>query len=78
MSRPDRVHLVEPRRVDFATRKRDDWITACPTIQSERINPDTTTRDPERVTCGHCKRIAAKRAREKAAREAAEKALVRP
>lgn len=65
MSRKHKVHLVEPSRVRFEGRE-PDWLTICPVLTAEHFDPAGTTRDPARATCGHCKRIIAKRLKEAA------------
>lgn len=60
----DKIHFVEQSRYSFGGAP-PDWLSICPVLQSERINPQTTTREPERVTCGLCLRALKRRGQAK-------------
>tara|TARA_R110002072_G_scaffold35076_2_gene104189 strand:- start:33926 stop:34111 length:186 start_codon:yes stop_codon:yes gene_type:complete len=56
MSTP-KVHLVFESPWRFGDEPAQ-WVTRCSAIQSENINPETTTRDADKVTCKNCQRLA--------------------
>lgn len=52
-----KIHLLH----DVGFRVKGDpiqcqWHSICPTLQTAQINPETTTWDRRKVTCGNCKR----------------------
>ena len=54
-----RVHMAEP--TGYVHKRREEWGSICQVPVTEWQNPNETTRDPARVTCGHCLRILKKR-----------------
>jgi hypothetical protein len=56
-----KIHLVVESGVSV-NGKPPAWIAVCPVYTAEWMDPNGTTRDPDKATCKRCIRIIARQA----------------